>query len=188
MTAFLFSGARTVGASPPAPGQDTSYSVEELIYTHPQIPVWAEEDLKAAATPMALLKELADDEKKQREKLRVRLPLAVTVSETKGPMLPPGHPGASKEQTPRMVVFGDATWACNAAVGTRPDDVDLFRNCLVWLRERPNYGTPPASKENPTYTIATTEQAATRLKWLPTILMVIGVAVLGGGVWVVRRR
>ena len=117
------------------------------------------------------------------------LPISVVVSESANPMLPPGHPGVSKDQTPRLVAFGNSAWVGNGLISSQlgPNNLELFRSCVRWLRERKAL-TPPPTKEPPTYKMGITEEAAFRLWWMPSWLMIIGVVALGGAVWVVRRR
>jgi ABC-type uncharacterized transport system len=192
---FVFLDARTMSPSPPVPGQESSYTAEELVVTDRDpdngIPPWAEDDLADAASA-TYLDRLVKDRAKLRAKIGSGRPLSlgVVVSESANPMLPPGHPGVSKDQTPRLVAFGDAIWLSNGTIeGTNigPNNVELFRSCVRWLRERKALAPPP-TKERPTYALGITEDAATRLWRLPATLMLIAVVALGGSVWVVRRR
>ena len=135
---------------------------------------------------------MLNDPQKATQKLsRVPLSLAVAVSETKGQGLPPGHPGASKDSTPRLLVFGDGTWVSNSMMGgadTADTHMDLFTSSLAWLRERPTIGEGATGRERTTFSLGVTDEQATRLVFLPGVLMLIGVVTLGGGVWVMRRR
>src|SRR5262249_23922771 len=100
----------------------------------------------------------------------------------------PAADGSSKPE-PRLVVVGNANFVCNwvMAEGSGGDPYfDLFLSSLSWLRERPsNIGVAPKKREY--YQIAATASAS-RLIWLPTILMLVGIVGLAAGVWVVRRR
>jgi hypothetical protein len=57
---------------------------------------------------------------------------------------------------------------------------------LSWLRERPNNIGVDAKKRE-TYALSPAADLS-RMFWIPSILMVVGVIGLGAGVWVVRRR
>ena len=97
--------------APQPPGQDNPYLAEELIFTDTDtgIPPWAENDLTEAASATYLDRLVKDKAKLQAKIGRGNpLSLAVIVSESSNPMLPPGHPGVSKEQTPRLVAIGNA--------------------------------------------------------------------------------
>jgi hypothetical protein len=191
-TLFHFFDARTLTAQPAGPEAEGNFTAEELALAFPQFGVWAEEDLNAAATPSALADQLRRDAAKQKQKLSRRpLCVAVAVTESNSAGLPPGHPGMTKDKTPRMVVFGDASWvsnkvAANTNIGAA--HADLFLSCLAWLRERPEVGETIATKDRDTYALGLQPGAVNRLERLPTFLMLIGVVTLGGGVWVVRRR
>ena len=89
-----------------------------------------------------------------------------------------------------MVVIGDTRWlADDNPSKLRPGNVALFSSCLSWLRERPDIGQPPESKDRETYSLVGVDAATgDRLKKLPGVLMVLGIVTLGGGIWVVRRR
>src|SRR5205085_10151818 len=100
-----------------------------------------------APPPAKLLeKEPAPDRLRQ-------LALGVSVSEAKDTHeLPMGHP--STDQTPRMVVIGNARWLANDAdPKLRKPTSALLGSCISWLRERPNIGEPPEPKDQPTYAL-----------------------------------
>jgi ABC-type uncharacterized transport system len=187
---FRFIDARTVNPVAGEPGSE--FSAEILAFVPMQLGVWAEEDLNLAATPQRLLQAMRQDRQVLLKKLSPKpLSVAVTVTESKPDLLPPGHPRPAQNQTPRLVVFGDATWVSNELMGESDFTLlhtDLMTSCLSWLRERPTLGVGPEAKERGEYTLGITDHEVSRLKWLPTFLMLIGVVALGGGVWVVRRR
>jgi hypothetical protein len=189
---FIFDDARPV--EPASAGPSGAYTVETLVQTIPQTGIITEKD--AAVSPVALVAQFRDRDnlEKLRERLR-RSPvsLGVAVSETKNPSppsMPLGHPPVNKDSVPRLLVFGDSSWISNQALNDRMgrNNYDLFLNCLSWLRERPDIGRQAEDKERQEYTLDLTEEAATRLRLLPSALMLLGVLGVAGGVWVVRRR
>jgi hypothetical protein len=138
-------------------------------------PVWKETNIKGLKSSMAFFRQL------QREKVlgnrlsREPLGVAVTV--------------ASDAGKPRMVVFGDADFLNNASQGQTElarAYYSLFLGALDWMTERENVGglTP---KETTTYTLPRGVNES-RLIFLPTWLMMLGIVGLGAGIWVVRRR
>ena len=132
------------------------------------------------------------DERK--DKMYNTMPVAVAVSDGGQTVPVPGHTPVPGKETPRMVVFGDATWVTNRALtqANGKDAKDLFTSCLSWLRERPDIGVDVKETVRPTFTLAGRLQegtgAVSRLYWLPTLFVLLSVLALGGGVWVARRR
>jgi hypothetical protein len=190
-TPFLIYKARTVEASRTnPPGAPAGETTETLLMTYPVRRFIAETDLDAS--PTALIQELIrSGPEKINEKLsRTPLSLAVTVSEGKTQAPPiPGHDFMAKEGEPRLVVFGDATWASNAMVQQgAPAHFNLFASCLSWLAERPDIGTRVPPTQHDLYRLKAPPGSGGRLLLLPGFLMVLGVLALGVGVWVVRRR
>lgn len=150
--------------------------------------VWADSDLRASPAVLAQnMRKLPLDELKTR--LSPMLPVAVAVTETLP--LDTSDPQAfrkPREQKPRLVVFGDASFVCNRVLASDGSGLyfALFSSNLNWLRERPeSIGIKP--KERDRYTIAVNTNVE-RLIWLPPLLMLTGIAGLGAGVWMVRRR
>jgi hypothetical protein len=129
-------------------------------------------------------------------KLTRGLPVGVIVSESAGG-LPPGDPHAgmfNREQTPRLVVYGNARFISDQPLpgGLRVTQVgmelyySLFASSIAWLRERPNsIGIEPKKRDE--YKMNENTNIG-RLLWLPAGLMGITIVGLGLGVWVVRRR
>jgi hypothetical protein len=102
------------------------------------------------------------------------LPVAVTVTE-----------GTGELAKPRMVIFGDTDFIMN-------DDrrlaglYDLVNSSLEWMAERGGY-IGPRPREQATYNAPLTVDG-TRLFVYPGLLMLLCVAGLGTGLWLVRRR
>jgi hypothetical protein len=196
LTPFNFDDARTVTPAPANPMGAAAYSAETLIQTPPSAWAWSEKDL--VANPVALISDLLKPENRERLiKLRSQQPLsvAVTVTEPTGGRPPPmpGHPPIGGDSQPRMVVFGDASWVSNQLIQDSQfgsNHADLFRSCLAWLRERPEVGGTAEGTERKQFVLGIDSEspAATRLRWLPASLMLLGVVGVAGGVWVVRRR
>jgi hypothetical protein len=193
-TLFLFDGIRTVKPLARVPNAPPNpISAEEILLTDPRIPVWAETDM--GANPQEIIAELRKDEKKAQQKLQGgQLPVAVAVME-KGAADPlaqiPGHEGmAPTEDKPRMVVFGDASWASNEGINGRfgESSLSLFNTSISWLRDRADLGAKPKGQERKDYKFNVAEDAVTRLKFLPLAMMLLSVIGLGGAIWIVRRR
>ena len=193
-TLFLFDGIRTVKPLARVPNAPPNpISAEEILLTDPRIPVWAETDM--GANPQEIIAELRKDEKKAQQKLQGgQLPVAVAVME-KGAADPlaqiPGHEGmAPTEDKPRMVVFGDASWASNEGINGRfgESSLSLFNTSISWLRDRSDLGAKPKGQERKDYKFNVAEDAVTRLKFLPLAMMLLSVIGLGGAIWIVRRR
>jgi hypothetical protein len=191
LTRFLFIDARTVSPAFASPGGQ--YTAETLVQTVRGSGSWAETD--PAADPVALAERLLRDERELVKKVAPAeqnpLSLAVTVSEGAGP--PPGlpmeHPPV-RESRPVMAAFGDATWVTNKVLRGRAGSTNfgLFASTLSWLRERPEIGRQVPDKEREEYRVDLTDEQASRIVWLPALLMLLAVFGLAGGVWVVRRR
>lgn len=196
VTPFQFYDARTVRPAAPAGPNPAAqrYRAEELLMTYFDLDVWAETNLRL--DPNVLVSDLRKPA--NRETLRAKvspdpLPLAVTVTFAKAGtdatdphafMRPP------KEQKPRLLVFGDSSWVTNRMLMTPQGKLnsDLFISSLNWLRERPEIGTSAEHKERQEFTLQVTPDVASRLFWLPAVLMLVSIVGLGAGIWVVRRR
>lgn len=173
---FIFILARTVGklnSSTPPPG-GAPLTVEELVETIPSYRPWVQKSL--SEDPDVMASALRRDDKLFKEVGATKpLPLAVTVSDG---------------NKPRLVVIGDSLWVSDMMDQfgqLRENNLQLFRACLSWLVDRPDLNIVIDDKP-PTYTLTTSEGRLTQLYLLPVCLMVLCVATLGGGVWVVRRR
>ncbi len=192
-TRLLLFDVRTVQPVQLAPNRPEAARVraETLMLTDPFLPpdVWTVTTLKA--DPYQLMKDMARDEQAQNKLASEPLSVAVAVSEPVQPS-DPSDPHAfmrQQDQKPRLVVFGDATFASNQfmAEGRGFYNFPLFSSTLAWLRERPsNIGLPP--KSHNTFALNVSEDVSQRMRWLPAVLMFVGILGLGTGVWVVRRR
>ncbi len=183
-TTFPFYDARTVTPG----GTPGHFTAEELIFVLPQTLAWAETNLKA--DPIALLDELRRDQQKLLNKISERpLSLAVTVTEGKSTPPIPGHEFMANEGEPRMIVFGDASWITNnILLQATPDNFALFSSSLSWLAGRHDIGERIPTSTRNVYRLKIPPGEELRLVFLPGVLMMMGVLILGFGVWVVRRR
>ena len=160
------------------------------MFVFPQLLAWSETNL--AAIPQDLAAARRKNPKVAQQALRNVPPiLAVTVSESSGAM-PRDQFHRAPMQTdsePVMVVFGDASWVSNQGLNNS-DNLNLFASCLSWLRGKPDLGpSPEDAKSRQTYSLRLNKpDELSRLVWWPLFITLIGVVVLGGGVWLVRRR
>jgi hypothetical protein len=101
---------------------------------------------------------------------------------------------SDKDNKPRGFIFGDDGFI-SSYYYTRIDPVqasmnmDLFRSCLEVLVERPlpDLGITPS--ERGTFFLQKTDDITWgRILWLPLSLMVVTLAGMGAGIWVVRRK
>lgn len=143
------------------------------------------DDLRAAL--------LKDESRFEKRLSKTDVSIAVAVSDrSMPPGMPPdaAHAGVSKE-SPRMVVFGSSGWLTDEGLqegGRGTVRMDLFNSCLSWLREKSSIGTTITGKKRKEYENTIPNTDLNRVAFLPLGLLVLGVVVLGLGVWVVRRR
>ena len=90
---------------------------------------------------------------------------------------------ASEGKTPRVVVFGSGTAFADGRGEAPP--VDIIAAAIDWLRDRPTLSA--INKPYSSYSLPKTADGF-RLFWLPVGLVLLGTAVAGLGVWVVRRK
>jgi hypothetical protein len=93
------------------------------------------------------------------------------------------------ERKPRLAVFGCASFASNRFMteSSGGPQYVLFSSTLAWLRERPaNIGLEP--KKRNIFVLNASDESVRRMRYLPAAILLIGVAGLGTGVWLVRRR
>jgi hypothetical protein len=90
---------------------------------------------------------------------------------------------------PRMVVIGDATLVSDyrTLTGDRMGMV-LFSDALYWLRSRPELIAETQAKTRKDYTVKTKPEERRALMWLPPMVLLLGIAACGAGVWFMRRR
>jgi hypothetical protein len=101
----------------------------------------------------------------------------------------------SEGETARVAVFGNGWFVSDDASGragamSRGQAatlwLDLMGSTLDWVRDRPTV-TGPTEKAYTTYTLKPGYDSL-RMLWVPLGLVVLTVAGLGAGVWVVRRK
>jgi hypothetical protein len=191
---FLLDGCRTV--SPPAVPGPGVFAAEPLLWPTPyqlveQI-VWSETNL--SADPPLLAKKMAQEINSNRNKgdeLFEKWPksLAVAVSERAKPADPRMPAQGGEDETPRIVVFGNTTFAANPNMeeGRAPGVYyDLFGSSLAWLRERPQQ-IGVRAKEFQNFSLAP-DVDLSLLILQPALMMTSAIVALGTGVWIVRRR
>jgi ABC-type uncharacterized transport system len=178
---FAFYRTRSVEPISRPRGQETpppKYSVEPLIFADPNYLPWSETRLDS--DPLALAADRRKDPQTAiREAIQRPLMLAVAVTE----------PGSRGDRQPVMLVFGDASWIGNV-FQRNEDNLTLLSSCLSWLRGKPDLGRKPSdyTKIRDKYELKLQPTELRRLLLLPGLLLLVSVVVLGGGVWVVRRR
>jgi hypothetical protein len=151
---------------------------------------WAEDNL--AKEPEQLVYDYLNNRPKELAAKLAREPLSVAVVVTEGSPPDPNDPhgfmrGPAGPQKPRMVVFGDASFASNEVMENADTGIfSLISSSLAWLRERPGgYGIE--AKKRDFYQLDPKTNVS-RMINLPFALMACGVIGLGLGIWVVRRR
>jgi hypothetical protein len=183
--AFRFEDARPLDRMESRPGVPPNISAEPLIIVDPDLDAVTEKNLDA--NPLAVASELRRNEAEWKKRLpKEPLKLAMTVSARS--MASPNDPHAfmGGSQQPVMLVFGDATWIANRSMTV--DNFNLFTSCLSWLRERPALPDIAPAKTREEFTVAIPEANRLRMLWMPCLLLSMCVVILGGAVWVVRRR
>jgi hypothetical protein len=170
-----------------APAANGRYQVEPLLMAMAAQGIWAEPNLKA--DPNELAAALRKDRKELEAKLsETDIPVGVAVSEATANPDPHSFMRPPEPGKPRMVVYGDATMACNQFMNERTGNTnyELIANTLDWLRERPqNLGIEPKNRN--VFTLSPDTSVA-RMILLPGALMFLGIIGLGVGVWAVRRQ
>jgi hypothetical protein len=191
----LLPNVRTVQPRPTPPNMPpmaNRFQAETLLVAPGQI-CWVETNLRADVSQV--VESLLKNEKEQDEKLDQDKThsVAVAVGEPQPPPANDPHammnPAAGGEPKPRLVVIGSASFASNAftAESSGRPNYDLVASCLSWLRERPSsIGLEGKSREF--FVLNPKPEEVTRMRWLPAPMMLLGVVVLGTGVWLIRRR
>jgi hypothetical protein len=177
---LMLNRARPVGPNPEPKGEVRF--VPAVLLEVPSTFHWAEPDLKTDARLLVSRTPQEEIAKKS----GTRQTVAMVVSEVH-----PRRQGAEeKEPTPRMAIFGDASFIGNAALSpqnaTAGLSVGMFQSTLGWLRaSKPAIGIPP--KKNDIF-IMRRDTPLSKVFFLPGLLALVGIGGLGLGVWVVRRR
>ena len=188
---FEFVNSQTVE---PIAEQAPGKLVEKLLVTPENFPAWRETNFDIE--PFARVQKLLNDRPLMNRTLsRDRDPMciAVAVSDQGAGAAPriPGHEGLAKD-TPRMVVFGTASWLDNESLAgaDRVTHMDLFTSSLSWLREKTAAGDTSTleGKERKLYSLGLTDEQRDRVTFMPLLILVLGIFGMGMGVWVVRRR
>ena len=190
---FFFHEPRRVEA---AQVNAPTLQVDLVLITAGGHPVYEETNLTASAVDLrnAYIKRWESGEVPNDRRPRDRVPVAVGVSETVPRSgLPRGHQPVKGDAVPQVMVFGDASWLTSRAIAARggASNLDLFDSCVSWLRGRYGLGKGVADPKQVTeFTLRgkVAPNQVSRLQWLPLWLLLITIAGLGGGIWLIRRR
>jgi len=169
--------ARPVGRGQAMPGGQ--YRVSPILGT--DMATWQEKDYSRPLD--ALWSEIRTDAKARAEKQFTQRPVSVAVAVTQ-----PTQAGEKSVQKPRMMVFGTDTFLKDKApalAGAEEFRHQLFSDSIDWLRERESsIGIAP--RKLGTFALEKPIELSSQLVLLA--LVTVGIAVLGGGVWLSRRR
>ena len=190
---FYFSNARTV--EPASEQGGNRKRADPIMASSAEWPAWT--DTNFGLSPHDVLSKLLQNREKFNAVLAKKpLGIAVAVADSANPPGMPhdaAHASAAREKdTPRLVVFGTASWVTDESLrGNRGERLELFSACTSWLRQRRGNetlirGIPDKTREP--YKLNIPKERDRQLVFLPLALMVLGVIVVGTGVWVVRRR
>jgi hypothetical protein len=182
---------RTVRPRPGGPpGAGSAFQAEPLLLVPVGLDAWVETNL--SVDPIPYITDMVENHPKALAAKLSQEPIPVAVAVTENtragnPSDPHAFMNPASEQSPRLVVFGDVTFASNVAMRQGNDwGADFLASSLAWLRERPEaIGIPP--KKRGEYQM-NPDTRFDRMIWLPLLLMSCAVVGLGLGVWVVRRR
>lgn len=167
---FQMIQARTVRGGT-GPGNFTAETILEAQQSADQLGFWTETDGNLMLNLSPYLKQLITTGRFKDKFSDEALPVAVGVTD--------------REQRPRMVVFGDATFVSNIAALNAPY-YDFVISSMEWLAERPaNIGIKP--KESSTFVLGSNVNYRGMIL-LPVGLMILAIVGVGSGIWVVRRR
>lgn len=189
-TGFRFDESRKVEPMESGGPRGGAFRTETLLFALSSGGVWEERNL--TDDPQTILASYVQrDVQLLRNKLTAQLPVAVTVTSTSMDRPTPTHAPIPGKASPRMVVFGDATWVSNDSLppGRNPEHVDLFASCLAWLIERPDIGVDVPASARKTFTLRDKYRGSGfQLFVLPALMILLSVIALGGGIWIARRR
>jgi hypothetical protein len=168
---FAFESARTVKKAAVGGGQYRADVIFE-VPIESDVPTWADSDLKHLADPVLYVYKLYQSGELKTKGSKTALPVAVAVTDP--------------SDQPRLVVYGDGTLTSNS-MARRQNVFDLGVSTVGWLGGRPlEVGIPP--KTTNVYTFPDKQNVSTaRMVLLPFGLMILGLAGVGLGIWVVRR-
>jgi hypothetical protein len=193
---FRFSNARTVEAAAEKGG---NAAVEPLMFPLMSQGVWLDTDF--TVEPLDQKRFFSRQENRQKliqALVRRQLSMAVAVSD-QGPGGMPrdrAHAGLGGKETPRMVVFGSASWIKDSELSgeVEAERVALFTSCVNWLagEEKDVGGEAKDTKIREVYKPNVTSENVWWLyhpfPGLAAYVLMIAVVILGVGIWVVRRR
>jgi hypothetical protein len=183
---FVFRDARSVE---PAAERGGQFVGETLFQVYPASEPWRETNLDA--DPLA---RAADFRRKPESKAGVvsEQPISMAVAVTEPKSGGGADPHDFMKREPRLIVFGDATWASDELLGTPfgQRHYNLFESSLNYLRgkERLGEGQKPGAPRREYFLKVPEGGSVARILVLPGGLLLLAIVGLGCGVWVVRRR
>ncbi|MFP4321173.1 MAG: DUF4350 domain-containing protein [Anaerolineales bacterium] len=92
------------------------------------------------------------------------------------------------EEGPRVVVVGDADWLTNTFITSFAGNGLLWGAIAEWVAGTPEIVSPDAVIRNDLLPITATDQQRQRISILTTLVIPLGVLIVGGLVWFIRRR
>ncbi len=164
---FAFWTARVV-----KPGNSVKYQADPLLVVPAsKFVVWADDSPRSLGDVNRYVIDLIQSKKIFQMRAKSDIPVAVSVSE--GPK-------------PRMVVFGDVEFISNFDIsGPDGGNYDLARGAIEWMSERSFVG--PSPKETSWYALPRAVDFNSMIfgaLWT----MLVAIVLLGGGVWLIRRK
>jgi ABC-type uncharacterized transport system involved in gliding motility auxiliary subunit len=161
---------RTPG--PGGQGANPSIVAREILRTRSQ--AWAETDQES----VRLRRPVFDRGKDEQRPGGIAVGLAVSDRE---------KPGETKEERPRLVVFGSGSMGDDSVINAASTNEDLLMNAVSWLRGRPEMqGIAP--KTHVALTLAASPQLRVQLILVPTVMAVLLILGFGVSTYVARRE
>jgi hypothetical protein len=151
--------------------------------------VWPEE--KQISDPRKYVQENFENREFLKKMKQEPLAVAVTVRERSLDQPPPnpmGQPPQTKPGAPRLVIFGDASFAADAAGQQNEAGFNLILTALAWIRGKPELAVDVPPKERRAYHLVMTRDALSRVLYLPVLWILLAIIATGIGVGILRRR
>lgn len=196
-TGFEFREARSIKTVPANVSFDTRGLLISIAQDIPtptgrRMLVWTEDT--NIPNPMEYMKKLIES-KDFIKKLDAPIPPTVAVSvREKGANQPPPNPmmppPPGKLGDPRMIVFGDATFATDGeSQKSGQVGVNVMLACVAWCQGKPELDSGDVTpRERRAYKLNMSSDTLNRVIWLPPIWLLLAVILLGVGVAILRRK
>lgn len=178
-----------------------SYDVKPLLfaYTPVTLPIqgtrrlalWTEDS--NIPKPADYVKNLVKTPEFMKKDLAQLPPSVVVTVRERGAAPPPTNPmmpPAGKLGTPRMVVFGDASFVADSEMQSGGElGANMILTSLAWCRGKPELDSGDVqAKERRAYRLNMSAETLNRVIWLPPLWLLLAVILMGVGVAVLRRR